>query len=69
MKCSCLSFLFLLSFLSMVSIPAQIPSLPEGAQTNWVVAEPEEIVSYLIFDPGTVRGRVPSFQGLLGTDC
>ena len=65
MKCSCLSFLFLFFFLSTVSIPAQIPALPEGAQTKWVVAGPQEIVSYLIFDPVTVRGRVPSFLRLI----
>jgi hypothetical protein len=53
-------------FLSLaINAPAQIPALPEGAQTKWVVAEPEEIVSYLIFDPGTIRGRVPSFLRLI----
>ncbi|MCX6556083.1 MAG: hypothetical protein NTW95_01395 [Candidatus Aminicenantes bacterium] len=44
-----------------VAAPAQIPLLPPGAQTKWVVAGPEEIVSYLIFDPATVKEKIPSF--------
>ncbi len=39
---------------------AQIQSLPDNAQTKWIVNHPEEIVSYLIFDPATVKDRLPS---------
>jgi hypothetical protein len=40
---------------------AQNATLPEGVQTKWIINEPEEIVSYLIFDPATVIERIPSF--------
>jgi hypothetical protein len=53
------SLVFLLLLVSNTS--AQIPGLPEGAQTKWVVEEPEEIASYLIFDPATVKDRIPPF--------
>jgi hypothetical protein len=49
------------SLLLIVDAQSQIPPLPEGAQTKWIVKEPEEIVSYLIFDPATVKDRIPSF--------
>lgn len=42
-----------------VGAPCQIPVLPNCAQTTWVVEGPEEIVSYLLFDPVTVAGRLP----------
>jgi hypothetical protein len=51
--------LIVFSFLSRVTAPAQTPALPEGAQTKWVVAGPEEIVTYMIFDPATVAERLP----------
>jgi hypothetical protein len=51
---------FLLSALLAVDALGQMPTLPEGAQTKWVVDEPEEIVGYLTFDPGTVADRLPS---------
>lgn len=51
----------MLSLLMAAEAVAQIPALPEGAQTHWVVHKPEEIVSYLIFDPATVKERIPSF--------
>lgn len=38
---------------------AQLPALPDGAQSHWVVGQPHEIVAYLIFDPATVRSRLP----------
>lgn len=38
---------------------AEVPSLPDGAQTHWVVSQPEEIVVYLTFDPATVQRRLP----------
>jgi hypothetical protein len=37
----------------------QVPSLPEGARTRWVVGQVEEIVSYLTFDTAGVEGRLP----------
>ena len=57
--------LFLFSFFMAEDVPAQIPVLPQGAQTKWVVAGPEEIVSYLIFDPATVKDRIPRFLRLI----
>lgn len=42
---------FALAILAATEATAQIPSLPSGAQTHWVVAQPEEIVIYLAFDP------------------
>lgn len=49
-------------FLSLaINSLGQMPTLPEGAQTKWVVAGPEEIVSYLIFDPATVAELLPKF--------
>jgi hypothetical protein len=36
-----------------------MPAIPDGARTRWVVAEPQEIVTYVVFDPARVRGRLP----------
>jgi hypothetical protein len=49
---------FVVLLLTM-GVSAQIPALPQGAQTKWVVAGPEEIVIYMIFDPATVAERLP----------
>jgi hypothetical protein len=38
----------------------QIPALPEGAGTMWVVSDPVEIVSWRAFDPSYVSDRLPS---------
>jgi hypothetical protein len=48
-------------FMLVIDASAQNPALPEGAQTKWHVNDPQEIVSYLIFDPETVIERIPSF--------
>ena len=40
-------------------LPAQVPPLPDGALTHWVVDQPEEIITYLTFDPASVERRVP----------
>jgi hypothetical protein len=40
--------------------PAAVPDLPASARTRWVVEGPEEIVTYLAFDPDAVRDRLPS---------
>lgn len=37
----------------------QLPSLPDGARTHWIVKQPEEIVRYLLFDPATVERQLP----------
>jgi hypothetical protein len=39
---------------------AQVPALPDGADTHWVVNQPDEIVGYVLFDPATVEHRLPS---------
>ena len=51
---------FMCFALLAVEALAQIPALPDSAQTKWVVDGPEEIVGYLIFDPATVEDRLPS---------
>jgi hypothetical protein len=48
-------------FLLAVDAPGQVPALPHGARTKWIVAGPEEVVSYLIFDPATVAEKLPKF--------
>lgn len=53
--------LFVFSLLLTVDVPGQIPELPQGAETKWVVDDPEEIVSYLIFDLSTVKERLPEY--------
>ncbi|MCX6549669.1 MAG: hypothetical protein NTY02_01455 [Acidobacteria bacterium] len=40
-------------------VAAQVPALPEGAQTHWVVRQPYEIVAYVTFDPAKVKRRLP----------
>jgi hypothetical protein len=65
MKRNCFSVQFAFALFLSVAALAQVPTLPGGAQTKWVVAGPEEIVNYLIFDPGTVKEKVPSFLRLL----
>ena len=40
--------------------PMALPDLPAGAQTHWIVAKPEEVVTYLAFDPSAVQERLPS---------
>jgi hypothetical protein len=56
---------FAFSSLLAVEASAQVPALPVGFQTKWIVDEPEEIAGYLIFDPATVKERVPSFLRLI----
>jgi hypothetical protein len=38
---------------------AQIPALPDGAETTWVVDGAEEIVTHVIFNPEWVAERLP----------
>jgi hypothetical protein len=37
----------------------QVPALPAGAQTHWVVEQPYEIVAYTTFDPAKVARQLP----------
>lgn len=60
MRRNLLLVLFVFSVLPAVDALTQIPALPDNALTKWIVDEPEEIVSYLIFDPATVKDRLPS---------
>lgn len=39
---------------------AQIPTLPDGAVSTWIVDGAEEIITHVIFDPRTVAERLPS---------
>ena len=56
-----LSILYLFLTILVQDFWAQMPELPEGAKTNWVIDEPEEIVTYLVFDPTTVKKKIPSY--------
>lgn len=58
-RCCLLGVLFYQAFVAP-GAPATVPDLPNGARTQWVVEEPEEIVSYLAFDPAGVRPRLPA---------
>lgn len=57
-------FLFVLTLASStllaVETYAQVPPLPNGAQTHWIVDQPEEIVGWVLFDPATVERRLPA---------
>lgn len=48
-----------LTMLFAGNVSAQVAPLPEGAQTNWIVDEPEEIIIHLAFDPATVANKLP----------
>jgi len=50
---------FALAILAATETTAQIPNLPSGAQTHWVVAQPEEIVIYLAFNPAELTNILP----------
>jgi hypothetical protein len=52
--------ILLFAFTIVSSIQAQNLTLPEGAKTKWIINNPEEVVSYLIFNPKTVKERLPS---------
>ncbi|HKK61435.1 MAG TPA: hypothetical protein VJ951_02675 [Bacteroidales bacterium] len=57
--------IFLLALISSTTVVtvesfSQVPSLPDGAQTHWIVDQPKEIVSWILFDPTTVENRLPS---------
>ena len=42
------------------ALHAQVPELPPGARSHWVVDQPFEVVGYVIFDPTDVAGMLPS---------
>jgi hypothetical protein len=50
-----------ISYLAMPvnALEPQLPALPNGAKTHWVVEAPEEIVTYVAFDTSVVRHRLP----------
>jgi hypothetical protein len=41
------------------SAPTQVPALPAGAETRWIVGQPNEIVAYVVFDPASVAPQLP----------
>jgi len=45
--------------LLILNVSAQPPELPGNPRTRWIVESPEEVVTYLVFDPGTVADRLP----------
>ena len=45
--------------LATINATAQIPTLPPGAQTHWVVKRPQEIVVYLTFNPANLKQCLP----------
>lgn len=47
---------FALALLAATEATAQMPRLPNGAQTHWVVGQPEEIVIYIAFNPARFAG-------------
>lgn len=50
---------FVVSAFCSVATCAQIPTLPAGAKTHWIVGQPEEIVAWVLFDPASVKYRLP----------
>jgi len=52
------------TFLAVASMPcavsAQVPELPPGARSQWVVDHPVEVVGWVIFDPTEVADVLPS---------
>lgn len=57
--------IFLLTFICSTTVVtvesfSQVPSLPDGAKTHWIVDQPKEIVIWILFNPSTVKNRLPS---------
>jgi hypothetical protein len=50
---------FLAAALAAEAVSAQIPALPDGTDTRWTVERPDELVAYVLFDPATVKDRLP----------
>lgn len=42
------------------ALSAQVPELPSGARSQWVVEQPVEVVGWVIFDPTDVANALPS---------
>jgi hypothetical protein len=59
MKLRWLALAFLGSGLWAGDAAPQVPTLPDGAQTKWVVGQPYEIVAWVIFDPARVARQLP----------
>ena len=47
------------AILATIEPTPQIPTLPPGAQTHWVVKQPQEIVVYLTFNPAKLKQYLP----------
>lgn len=45
--------------LSSTLVFSQVPKLPDGAQTIWIVEGPKEIIAHITFDPKTVADKLP----------
>lgn len=58
MRSVLLAIAIVLSVLS-AKAPAQVPNLPEGSQTRWVVSQPQEVVAYVVFDPAVAKRELP----------
>src|SRR4029453_10147197 len=54
-----LSFFVIAVTLVTPCLRGQVPTLPEGAQTRWVIAGNEEIAVQLLFDTAGVADRLP----------
>ena len=55
----CMWVMFLAAHLVANATSAQVPTLPDGADTHWTVEQPQEIVASVLFDPATVEDRLP----------
>ena len=55
----CLLVTLAVAALLASEVSGQVPALPDGADTHWVVDQPEEIVGYVLFNPATVEHRLP----------
>src|SRR4029450_5661921 len=54
-----LNFLVIAVTLVAPCTQAQVPPLPEGAKTRWVIAGTDEIAVQLLFDTAGVADRLP----------
>jgi len=45
---------------SVQTARGQIPPLPDGAETRWIIDDPAEVVTYAVFDTDTVADRLPT---------
>jgi hypothetical protein len=57
-----LLFVLILASTTLLTIEtcAQVPNLPDGVRTNWIIGQPEEIVGWVLFNPTTIERRLPT---------